>query len=517
MSIALYRKYRPGRFAEVEGQNHIKITLEHELESDSVSHAYLFSGPRGTGKTTLARLLAKAVNCVARKKGEYEPCGKCDSCSEISEGRSIDLVEIDAASQTGVDNVRENIIQNARYTPTRWKYKVFIIDEVHMLSISAFNALLKTLEEPPRHALFILATTELHKVPDTIISRCQRFDFRKVTMEELIRRLEFIIHSENKDVDREVVELICARSEGCIRDAESLLEQIFSLDGKKITLDQARLVIPYSDFQHIFEFITYLIKRQAEEAIRFINTIMYEGVDLERFLDDCIEGLRKLLVVKLNGKINNFAYDLDKSQEVRLLELSQNVQIEKLVFMLDVFLRRKSEFRLSPIVQLPIELAAIEICHNQEGDAHQKRALKEQKEPPKPAMKPTEGIAQKNKGIANSNPSLLQITLDRVKEKWSEILAKVMKYNHTLFSFLRINKPISVKDNVIQLGVSYAFHKERINEAKNKETLEKIIEEILGTKMRIECVIIDRKEEPEFTKDDEKLESLAREFGGTVL
>ena len=207
MSLALYRKYRPQTFREVSGQTHIKTTLQNELEMDRVSHAYLFSGPRGTGKTTMARLLAKSVNCLSRKKGESEPCSKCEACAEITDGRSLDVIEIDAASHTGVDNVRENIIQSSKFTPTQRKYKVFIIDEVHMLSISAFNALLKTLEEPPKHAMFILATTELHKVPETILSRCQRFIFRIVAYEEIIKRLDYIIAKEEKKVDAEVVEI----------------------------------------------------------------------------------------------------------------------------------------------------------------------------------------------------------------------------------------------------------------------------------------------------------------------
>src|SRR3989339_1510562 len=181
MSVALYRKYRPKNFSDVTNQNHIKITLQHEIESNHLGHAYLFCGPRGTGKTTLARLLAKAVNCLDLKNN-YEPCNECDSCKEILEHRSLDIIEIDAASHTGVDNVRENIINNARFTPAKSKYKVFIIDEVHMLSISAFNALLKILEEPPKEVIFILCTTEVHKIPATIISRCQRFDFKRISV-----------------------------------------------------------------------------------------------------------------------------------------------------------------------------------------------------------------------------------------------------------------------------------------------------------------------------------------------
>src|SRR3989344_5558425 len=188
MATTLYRKYRPQTFAEVVGQNHIKTTLQNELEKDKIAHAYLFSGPRGLGKTTMARLFAKAVNCLTRKSGQSEPCNQCNSCQEVITGRSLDVIEIDAASHTGVDNVRENIIENSRFTPTSRKFKVFIIDEVHMLSTSAFNALLKTLEEPPEHAIFILATTEIHKVPETIVSRCQHFDFHKVPTADIVKR-----------------------------------------------------------------------------------------------------------------------------------------------------------------------------------------------------------------------------------------------------------------------------------------------------------------------------------------
>ncbi|PIT89446.1 MAG: DNA polymerase III, subunit gamma and tau, partial [Candidatus Levybacteria bacterium CG10_big_fil_rev_8_21_14_0_10_36_7] len=190
MNLALYRKYRPQVFSDIVGQNHIKVTLKNEIETGSLGHAYLFSGPRGSGKTTTARIFAKALNCLNRKKNESEPCNKCESCREIIDGNSLDLLEMDAASHTGVDNVRENIIHNSRFTPVKRKYKIFIVDEVHMLSISAFNALLKTLEEPPSYVVFILATTETHKIPLTIKSRCQHFSFGRVGVEDMISKLK---------------------------------------------------------------------------------------------------------------------------------------------------------------------------------------------------------------------------------------------------------------------------------------------------------------------------------------
>ena len=360
MSLALYRKYRPQTFREVSGQTHIKTTLQNELEMDRVSHAYLFSGPRGTGKTTMARLLAKSVNCLSRKKGESEPCSKCEACAEITDGRSLDVIEIDAASHTGVDNVRENIIQSSKFTPTQRKYKVFIIDEVHMLSISAFNALLKTLEEPPKHAMFILATTELHKVPETILSRCQRFIFRIVAYEEIIKRLDYIIAKEEKKVDAEVVEIIARRSGGYVRDAESLLGQALSLGDKKITLDLAKLVIPFSDFQLVLEFIAMLQQKNTVGAVTFINNILGEGVDLTRFIIEAIEGLRKILLLTLGASLDAYAMNVRKEDELKLLGLSKSFSTDEIISIIETLLEYKEKIPLSPIEQLPIEIAILE-------------------------------------------------------------------------------------------------------------------------------------------------------------
>ncbi|NQV11934.1 DNA polymerase III subunit gamma/tau [Candidatus Uhrbacteria bacterium] len=293
----LYRKYRPQTFEGVSGQHHVVTPLRNQVKTDAVSHAYLFSGARGIGKTTLARILSKAVNCLDPKEGE--PCGLCLSCETIQDGKALDIIEIDAASNTGVDNVRDNIIENVRFAPTSLKKKVFIVDEVHMLSKGAFNALLKTLEEPPAYVLFILATTELHKIPDTIVSRCQRYDFTKIPMDLMIDRLKMMASSEKVEVDEAVLYEIGRRSGGCLRDAEGLLGQVLTIGETKITLENASVVLPVVDISHVLGLVGAMVKRDAASGVRLINHVLDGGFDLVKLTDNAIDMARAVLLSRV--------------------------------------------------------------------------------------------------------------------------------------------------------------------------------------------------------------------------
>ncbi len=355
----IYRKYRPRNFFDVIGQEHIKKTLQNEIEHGQISHAYLFSGPRGTGKTTVARIFAKAINCENRK--DSEPCNKCSICEEISANRSFDIIEIDAASNRGIDEIRE-LRDFVRFTPNHLKYKVFVIDEVHMLTTEAFNALLKTLEEPPSYAVFILATTEIHKVPETIISRCQRFDFVKVPFNQILDRLKIIIKKEGIEVDEEVLKSIVYRSEGCVRDSESLLAQVLSLDSKHITLEEASLVLPKTQLATVLQFISHLLKKDTKSAILFANDLVDGGLDLKQFIFDTIEILRKTLLLKSGINDEKVFWEIDKENQDKLNALIKDVELLDLVNMIKEFIAIQSTSEFSEIPQLPLELAIIKIC-----------------------------------------------------------------------------------------------------------------------------------------------------------
>lgn len=538
MSQALYRKYRPVRFSDLVGQNHIRVTLENELEQDRVAHAYLFSGPRGVGKTTTARLLAKAVNCQEKKGAEA--CEKCDICKEISQGKSMDVIEIDAASHTGVDNVRENIIENSRFTPQRNKYKVFIIDEVHMLSLSAFNALLKTLEEPPEHVIFILATTEIHRVPETIISRCQRFDFKRVSVEELVKRMSIIAKEEGVTVEDSLLKNVAQRAEGSVRDAEVLLTQLISLGEKEITAEKAELVIPRSNINQIIELFELLITNNGGESILLINKLIEDGVNIPDFTKDVIDFMRRLLILKSSGNIQELEIlSIDENKIKDIKRLVDKISLVKIIEMIDIFIKRNNEIKFANIIQLPLELAVLEIVDEQEAIA--KKNNKDDDEPDNQESigkeasiinkksKPKKPLKSVNKQDLTEQPKEDKTVpksalFEKIKESWPEIIKELREHNHSISMTLKVGVPVSLEDNKLKIGFRYKFHEERIKDVKIKTILENYFEGKYKKKILIATELLDEEKfnnligtDAEINQTDKVWDDAISDLGGELV
>ena len=363
MSQVLYRKYRPKTFSEVEGQEHVVKTLQGALSLGRVSHAYLFAGPRGSGKTTIARLLAKTLNC---EKNIEDSCNKCGLCTAMDTSSGIDLIELDAASNRGIDEIR-NIKESVRSAPLQGKYKIFIIDEVHMLTKDAFNALLKTLEEPPSHAIFILATTEPYKVLPTVLSRVQRFDFRRLTADQIVTKLKRIGKSEKIKVPNEVLTLIAANSDGSLRDAESSLAKLISFVGSEVKVEDAQNLLGIIPFNLHEEFVKCLAGKKSEEGINFINQIYESGVDLANFTDSFLEYLRKMLVLKSSTSVETILAAELAPEHVRVLKEQANMlTIRNLANLISLFIKAKENLKSSPVPQLPLELAFLDALEHKD-------------------------------------------------------------------------------------------------------------------------------------------------------
>lgn len=531
---AISRKYRPQNFSQMVGQNHIKLTLQNELESESFVQAYLFSGPRGLGKTTVARLMAKAVNCEQRKKGESEPCNSCGSCTDFNQARSLDVIEIDAASHTGVDNVRENIIENVRFSPQKSKFKVFIIDEVHMLSISAFNALLKTLEEPPAHVLFILCTTEIHRVPETIISRCQRFDFKKLSRVEIVKRLKRIADMEKVKIDDEVFDIIAGKSEGCMRDAESLLGQVLGLGGSRISREQVAIVLPNSEMGLIVEICGLLVGGKLSETLELINDLVDKGVDLEIFTKELIEFLRKLVLIKL-GVVKGEWLDLSAEVQKEADRIVSYTDAARLAEMIRILLGASIELKNTTIIQLPLELAAIRICDKDTGSGK----LSGPRVPLGPKDTESQGpqeLKKKENDLAPAKRVDSKIDLAKIKGSWVKIIQASQKKNRDLmFINQRMVWPVGVEVNSLIVGFQYELHKERFEANGNQEKFVKAIKEVVGEAVSIqaktlkpsELAEIDMAREEEMAasenmsgvkvSEDSILDAVLDSFGGEVV
>jgi DNA polymerase-3 subunit gamma/tau len=516
----IYRKYRPQQFADVTGQEHIIKTITNEINTDKIAHAYLFSGPRGTGKTTLARLLAKSINCPERKKNNYEPCGTCSSCAEITAGHSIDTIEIDAASHTGVDNVRENIIDNAQFKPTKSKYKVFIIDEVHMLSTSAFNALLKTLEEPPSHVIFVLATTEQHKLPATIISRCQRFNFKRVGYEDMMKRLTEICKSEKIKVDKTVLERIVNKSDGCMRDAESLLGQVLSLDLKEIGPEDAEMILPTSNIQTVLEFIDFILDKQTGSAIKLIGELVGDGVNLEQFAYDCLEAMRLLMILQIDPQTKNITTDYSSETVKALKKTSAKTTSLQLVKMLESLISRRREIKSAPLPQLPLELFVVEFTCDQPADNKSLSTMAEEpmvakkETAPEEHKQPQHTITQTIKDtISTLTHKPIKTTMEEIKSKWNDVIQAVAKENHSLGFILKMCDIQDINNEGLHLSVPYSFHKDKLDENKTKKTIEKALTDFFSEHIQLHCTV----SENSIQKNDEELNKVAADFGGEVV
>lgn len=547
----LYRKYRPQSFTDVIGQNHVKITLQNEIAGNQIGHAYLFCGPRGLGKTTLARLFAKAVNCENRKDGESEPCNECRSCTGIVANSSVDIIEIDAASHTGVEHVREQIIATAQFQPARAKYKVFIIDEVHMLSTNAFNALLKTLEEPPAHALFILATTELHKLPATVVSRCQRFQFKKIPYDAMRRRLETICAAEGVSVAPAVLGRIINKSDGCLRDAESLLGQILSLNLKTIGADDVTLFLPTVTVPAVLDFLETIHSSASDRALRLLADLVSEGVSLDQFAYDVIEVLRVALVFQTTKNLEEAATDYDEVALERIKKIAQTLSPAELVRWIDAVLRRRLEIKSAPLPQLPLELLAIELSLS----ASPTSSIAETTAPappvfpkssgapevkPKPLEPPASAPSEKSptpsklgtksksaRGLTSTLKSALsslagsrsapapQTTLAEIVRRWTELVTRICEKNHALTFILSMAEPVAINGEGLELVVPYSLHRDKLLETKNKLFIEECLAAVFEEKIFLRCAVKTPPAPSQAT--DVELTSLALEFGGEVV
>lgn len=524
----LYRDYRPQNFSEILGQKHIKVAIQNEISTDKLAQSFLFCGPRAVGKTTLARVLAKAVNCLNRQPNEYEPCGTCQNCLNISKGSHLDILEIDAASNTGVDNVRENIISFSRLIPTNAKFKVFIIDEVHMLSPSAFNALLKIIEEPPTYVIFILCTTEIHKVPLTIISRCERFDFKRINIVEIISKLKRIAIQEKVEIDDEVLEAVAKQSGGHLRDAESLLGQVFALGDKKITLAQAELIIPHYNNNEAVDLITYLEKKDASKALTLINNLVDSGANIKNFISEVIVLIRKMIISKISPELSvNLGLNLGDALEKKINSLNQLLSIDNLTQFSRIFLDAYNE-KNQIISQLPLELAVIELCSKidkvniMSNIASSSLPTNFSTKKIEPAINnkevPDKKIDNTNiKSSLNTKQDVNAISLDHnlVIEQWPEFLVKIKKHNHSLSFVMQNCEPEYIQNNCLKITFKYKFHQDRISDPNIKNIIEETLTEVFGSHITVEAVLDENLDSRNKANNDQELVTKTEEVVAT--
>lgn len=510
--VAFYQKYRPQKFAEVVGQDALVRVLVNASSSGKLSHAYLFTGSRGVGKTTLARLVAKAANCLKPKDGE--PCTKCASCLAIVSGSFLDVIEIDAASHTGVDNVRD-LIDKMQFKPLHGRMKVFIIDEVHMLSKAAFNALLKSLEEPPAHAMFILATTDIDKVPETIISRTQRLDFRRIPVAEIIKQLKTVVGSEKVSLPEGAVEAIAENAEGGMRDALSMLGTAASL-GKGASMEDVRTLLGITPLGVVRKLLELIATHRSSEIPGFFDEQNSLGTDFLVFNRNILEYLRTLLVNGLSGKTAEDSEDI-------VMDLS------KLLLIIRLFLRSYKEIGQAPSSDLPVLLAAIEAsmsgavqasANSGANTSINANAVVQPKTQPQQGGSVSQAAAELSLTQAEGSiapTKTVDVTLQEVGGFWPTVLQKLKENNGSLATVLRNAKLHAVEHGRIVVSVQYQFHKENIENKRNLSVIQEIIREITGKNVTLKAIVMKPNAEEPVVDAVQALNEALNMFGGEVI
>jgi DNA polymerase-3 subunit gamma/tau len=521
---ALYRAFRPQTFSQVVGQDHISKTLKNAILQNRVAHAYLFCGPRGTGKTSSAKILAKAVNCLDLKDGE--PCNECTNCQAINSGNFLDVLEIDAASNRGIDEIRD-IRDKVKFAPSQGKVKVYIIDEVHMLTSEAFNALLKTLEEPPGHVLFVLATTEVQKIPLTILSRCQRFDFRKISTGEIKEHLLDIVRQEGINIDDRALNTIARKAAGGMRDAISVLDQCIAFAGNNIMSEHVEKVLGTLGEEQILKISEAIIQGDAGRVISLLNEYLQSGKDVKQITRDLVEFFRQVMLLKLvpDGSM------ITLSQEALPLvkEQAQNLSTSFLGQLVLKLNQIEREMRWTGQPQVLLEAGLVEVIF-QDTSSEVERTPKVMGAKPagktkivtgerdkKPPVKKTIQEEPVNQTKVKENTP---VDFSEIKRRWGDILERVKQNRITTHAFLIAGEPKTIDEQgslLISFDGLHKFHFEQISKPENIVLVEKALNEVLGKKINVTCTLEGQNTEDSITQESSALNKALEFFGGKIV
>lgn len=506
MHKALYRVYRPKTFGDVVGQEHIVKTLKNQIKNNNIGHAYLFSGTRGTGKTSTAKIFARAVNCL--NPINEEPCNECEICIDALNDNIMDIVEIDAASNNSVDDIRE-LRESVKYTPSKAKYKVYIIDEVHMLSQGAFNALLKTLEEPPSYVIFILATTEPHKIPATILSRCQRFDFKRVSSKDIASRMSYICKKENIEAEEKALSLIARNSQGALRDALSILDQCMSFGNEKIEYNDVIELLGTVNIDELFELSQSIIDENTKKSLEILNEFIIWGKDIRNLINDLIDHFRNLMVCKVSKDLDEIISLPEESIE-RLKEQSQYVNINDLIRILNILSETQDSMKSSSNTRILAEVTIMKIAQPmfdeskealikrienleekiESGNIKVSTVQIEQSKDVKSQIIEDDKVEENKEDVAYEEVKSEDVRL--VESSWKKITQKIKDDRKlSIAALLKEVNTFNVKDNILYLifNDNFSFARSRLNSKDTIEYVESIIRAVLNRSFNIQIYL----------------------------